>query len=402
VHLLALGKAAPAMAAAAVDWLGAQGRAPAGGIVIAPQGGAPAPLSLVTADHPVPAAASRRAADALGTAVAAIAPDDVVWVLLSGGASSLIAAPVEGVTDAELGALWRSLLESGLDIHAMNAVRRRFTRWGGGRLAAALAGHRIDVDAISDVPGDDVATIGSGPCAPDPTTITDVEQLLESAGLLSHISPRLRTLLRAPAPPLLTPGPGHPAFARVRTRIIASNDDAVRAAAFHAQSLGWSVGTPQRLTGAAASMGERLAGRVMDAPGEGGAPVCIVGGGETTVVLAGAASPAATPAADERLGGRCQELALAAARVLAERGIGGRAAILAAGTDGRDGPTDAAGAIVDESTWRRIADAGRDPAADLARHTSYAALDAAGALLRTGPTGTNVMDLAVGVRIPPA
>jgi hydroxypyruvate reductase len=408
VHVVALGKAAPAMADAALRWLEDGRRTASGGIVVAPPGAAPADrgesgagvLVRVGGDHPIPGAASRRAAAALAGVVDRVGAGDAVLVLLSGGTSSLVGAPVAGVSEADLDALWRLLLESGLDIHAMNAVRRRFTRWGGGRLAVALAGRPVDVLAISDVPGDDPADIGSGPCAADPLTTADVEGLLHSAGLLPRLPPALVTLLREAPPALRTPGRGDPATAAVRTRIVASNRDAVRAAAAHARALGWNVQeAASPLTGDAAATGARTAAALLqtarDHAGARSGRVCLVAGGETTVALGGrgiADDDAAPP------GGRCQELALAAARVMAGAAAGPGAALLAAGTDGRDGPTDAAGAVIDGDTWQAIRAAGRDPARDLAMHDSYAALDAAGALLRTGATGTNVMDLVIAAR----
>jgi hydroxypyruvate reductase len=328
-----------------------------------------------------------------------VVPGDAVVVLLSGGTSSLVGAPVAGVSEADLDALWRLLLESGLDIHTMNAVRRRFTRWGGGRLAVALAGRSVDVLAISDVPGDDPADIGSGPCAADPLTAADVERLLGAAGLLPRLPPALVALLRDPTPALRTPGRSHPAIAAVRTRIVASNRDAVRAAAAHARGLGWKVRAASApLTGDARAAGARTAAGLLhtalDGAGVHSETVCIVAGGETTVAL----GPRGIEDDAAPHGGRCQELALAAARVLAGSGAGPAAALLAAGTDGRDGPTDAAGAVVDGDTWQAIRAAGRDPARDLAMHDSYPALDAAAALLRTGATGTNVMDLVIAAR----
>jgi glycerate-2-kinase len=296
--------------------------------------------------------------------------------------------------------VWRLLLESGLDIHAMNAVRRRFTRWGGGRLALALAGRAVDVLAISDVPGDDPATIGSGPCAADPLTPADVARLLQDADLLGRLPPAIAGMLRDAPDAVVTTTPGHAALARVRTRIIASNGDAVRGAAARARELGWETRiVSEPLTGPAAAAGARVAAALLLGGGTGeaspAAPRCLIAGGETTVALGDAAGcgGSAAPA-----GGRCQELALAAARVLAGAGTGGGTALLAAGTDGRDGPTDAAGAVVDGHTWHAVRAAGRDPAADLVCHESYAALGATGALLRTGPTGTNVMDVVIGVR----
>jgi glycerate-2-kinase len=192
-----------------------------------------------------------------------------------------------------------------------------------------------------------------------------------------------------------TPKPGDQAFSRVTLDLIASNRLALEAAAARAAELGLSpvvIETPiaGEASAAGASIGSRLlndcAEVLVPQPKRGAGPACIIWGGETTVSLG--EHPTG-------LGGRCQELALAAARVLSRPQS--TATLLAAGTDGRDGPTDAAGAIVDGGTWRAISSAGRDPARDLAAHDSYHALDAAGALLRPGLTGTNVMDIVIGI-----
>lgn len=394
--ILALGKAAGPMARAAVETLAGWGTEPAGGVVVAPAF-EPAPhraLTAVRGDHPEPGEGSLAAARALGEAAALVSPDHEVWVLLSGGATSLLAAPVDGLSPEELRALYALLLGSGLDITAMNRIRKRFSRWGGGRLAQALAPARVRVFAVSDVIGDDLASIGSGPCVPDPTTAAEVRRLLEAAGLWDRIPGAARRSLLASesGETAETPKPGDRAFAEVTLELIASNRLAVEAAARRAVELGLDpevVDTP--LAGEAAAAGAHIAAALLqhydrpDNPQRSGRR-CLIWGGETTVTL-GDAQPG--------LGGRCQELALSAARVLA--GAPDEVALLAAGTDGRDGPTDAAGAVVDGGTWAAIAAAGRDPIRDLAAHDAYHALDAARALLRTGLTGTNVMDIVIGL-----
>ena len=322
-----------------------------------------------------------------------MAPDDEVWVLLSGGASSLLAAPVDGITPAELTALYALLLGSGLDITAMNRIRKRFSRWGGGRLAQALAPARVRVFVVSDVIGDDLAAIGSGPCVPDPTTAGDVRRLLQDARLWDRIPQSARRIVTASesGETAETPKPGDAAFARVTLELIASNRLALEAAAKRAAELGLApVMAETPLAGEASTAGASVAATLLQHCGPPGVPQpaarCFIWGGETTVTL-GDAPPG--------LGGRCQELALAAARALegARTGVG----LLAAGTDGRDGPTDAAGAIVHGGTWRAMIEAGRDPARDLGAHDAYRALDAAGALLKVGLTGTNVMDVVIGL-----
>jgi glycerate 2-kinase len=389
--IIALGKAAQPMAEAAVRVLADRGQSPSGGLVVAPEA-APRPHASITGivgDHPEPGAGSLAAADALDRLVQQVPPGDAVWVLLSGGTTSLIGAPQPGIGVDELKALYTQLLRSGLDIKAMNRVRKRFTRWGAGRLARGLAQARVRCYIVSDVVGDYLAAIGSGPCVPDTSTAREVREALVQAGLWDGLAPSLKRHLdeveRGGIPE--TPKPRDPAFAGVETTLIASNRLALEAAGRHARGLGLAaeiVETP--LVGEAAAVGARIAAQLV-AGDHGDRPTrCLIAGGETTVTFTdqGAGS-----------GGRSQELALAAARSL--RGLPPPVALLAAGTDGRDGPTDAAGALVDGSTWDRIAGAGRDPQRDLYHHDSYAALAAADALIKTGPTGTNVMDVVIGV-----
>jgi hydroxypyruvate reductase len=395
--ILALGKAAFPMARAAVETLTSWGQEPAGGVIVGPASEAPPHrgLGVVRGDHPEPGPGSLAAAEAVGDATTRIAAGDEVWVLLSGGASSLLAAPVPGLTPDELTALYRLLLGSGLDITAMNRIRKRFSRWGGGRLAAALAPARVLVFVVSDVIGDDLASIASGPCVPDPSTAAEVRRSLEEAGLWHRLPDAARRLVLAveSGETAETPKPGDQAFARVSLELIASNRLALEAAARRAAELGLAPKVAETpLAGEAWATGASVAAMLLQHCGRRDIPQpatptrCLIWGGETTVTL-GDAPPG--------LGGRCQELALSAAHALdgARAGI----ALLAAGTDGRDGPTDAAGAIVDGTTWHAAAAAGRDPARDLAAHDAYRSLEAAGALLKVGLTGTNVMDVVIGV-----
>jgi hydroxypyruvate reductase len=385
------------MARAAVETLTSWDQQPAGGVIVGPADEAPPHrgLRVVRGDHPEPGPGSLAAAEALGEAAARVAPDDEVWVLLSGGASSLLAAPVAGLAPGELTAIYRRLLGSGLDITAMNRIRKRFSRWGGGRLAAALAPARVLVFVVSDVIGDDLASIASGPCVPDPSTAADVRRSLEEAGLWNRLPDAARRLVLAAesGKTAETPKPGDQAFARVTLELIASNRLALEAAARRAAELGLATEVAETpLAGEAWATGASVAATLLQHCGRRDIPQpatptrCLIWGGETTVTL-GDAPPG--------LGGRCQELALAAARTM--DGAGPGIALLAAGTDGRDGPTDAAGAIVDGETWRAAAALGRDPARDLAAHDAYRSLEAAGALLKVGLTGTNVMDVVIGV-----
>ncbi len=397
VWVLALGKAALPMATTAVEVLRSRGRDPEGGLIVAPsEGNSPHPgVELVKGDHPEPGPGSLAAAEALGAMAGRVGPADEVWLLLSGGTTSLIGAPEPGVTPAELTAIYTLLLGSGLDIAAMNRIRKRFSRWGGGKLARVLAPARVRVYIVSDVIGDDLAAIGSGPCVPDPTTAEDVRGLLEGVALWSKIPESARAAVSSAVSGKTpeTPKPGDQAFARVTFELVASNRLALEAVARRATELGLAprvVDTP--LAGEASTTGAKVAARLLNncvrltIPQPSRSRVCLIWGGETTVTLGD--SPTGR-------GGRSQELALAAAREL--DGVANGMALLAAGTDGRDGPTDAAGAVVDGTTWAGIKMRGRDPARDLAKHDAYPALESVGALIKPGLTGTNVMDIVIGI-----
>ena len=389
-RVLAIGKAAAPMARTAAAWLGARGIRPAAGLVVAPDSATAAGLPVITGDHPWPGAGSAAAAEAIATFCRATPPDSDVWLLLSGGASSLMAGPESDLTLEDLRTAYDQLLASGLDIGAMNLVRKRLTRWGGGKLAAALAQARVSQFLISDVPGDALDAIGSGPAVPDTGTAGRALDIIDRAGLRSTlprpVMRRLDSMAAGEIPDL--PSADAPAFARVTTVLVATNRTAIEAGAELGRSLGWRVQVEDvPLDGEAARAGVRLAEILLAAPA-GPTPWLLVAGGETPVTL---------PPGTNGTGGRCQELALAAANLL-RTGPANRA-LLAAGTDGRDGPTDAAGALVDSGTWRRISDQRLDPMRALEEHNAYPALQASGDLLKTGPTGTNVGDIVVGLVI---
>jgi len=381
-RIIALGKAALPMANAATRWQLRSGDAPVATLVVCQSGtaGPSSGLTLMHADHPVPGPQSVTAAAALGHIASGLAPADRVLLLLSGGTSSLVGAPISSVSLKSLQQIFRMLLASGLDIHAANLVRKRFLAWGAGRLASALMPARTTALAISDVMGDEPATIGSGPVSPDPATAESVAKLLSDAALQlpADALAALTAMRRGDRPE--TPKPGAPCFEKVTYQIIASNQLALGAAANTARACGFDCATvPGGLSGEASTTGQVLARRLLDMPT--GTRRAFVAGGETTVTLGSSSGT----------GGRSQELALAAARVLdGSRNV----LLLAAGTDGHDGASGNAGGIVDGETWRRI------PGADalLAKHDSGTALAQAGALLGTGPTGTNVMDLVIGFR----
>ena len=410
--LFAFGKGAHAMAAAGAAALQRSLHAIAGGVIVAPTL-LKSPYATVTSlagDHPLPGRSSFTAAQRIGDSAKGMRGDDVAVVLVSGGASSLIAAPLRGLTEADVGQLFELLLGSGLDIRDMNAIRKRFTRWGAGRLALALSPARTHVLVVSDVPGDDPADVGSGCCAPDAHTVHDVIKLMQKAGVYTRVAPAMRDYLTSVSRGVTpeTPKRTHPSFAHVSTQVIGTNRLALDAVVARAAEVGAQVArSASPIAGDAAQCGEMIADTLLDRARR-GVTGGVVWGGETTVQLALASRTSAYPRVDPRMdvagpgipptGGRCQELILAASRRLADAGeIGQRITLLAAGTDGRDGPTDAAGAFADAGVWGAVERGGRDPVLALARHESHLALDAAGALLRRGPTGTNVMDVVIGM-----
>jgi glycerate 2-kinase len=397
VWVFAFGKAAQPMATAACASLLRAMHSIIGGVVVGPEAGVAPPyptLTYVRGDHPIPG----RNSFAAGAKIADVTPgrrsNDVAVVLISGGTSSLIGAPLRGMNESDLSLLYELLLGSGLDIVETNAVRKRFSRWGAGRLALALAPAATHCLAISDVPDDDLSVIGSGPCVPDATTVKDVTGILQRANLMTRISQTYRDYLtsvtRGSTPE--TPTKAHPAFAHVSARVIGNNGLALAGvgAAAHDRSLTVDI-AEARTSGEAARVGETMARALIAARANGGSGRCMVWGGETTVTVA---AHGGRPSG----GGRCQELALAAARILHEAGDNAAGiTLLAAGTDGRDGATDAAGAIVDSTTWTAIAGGGRDPAQALASHESHGALRAANALIARRETGTNVNDVVIGL-----
>jgi len=388
VVVVGAGKGAAGLAAAVEATLGAS---VAGGVVIVPAGCERplARIALAVGGHPVP---DRRSAAATARLLAAIAgaPGSPVLVLLTGGASSLLVAPAEGLTLADKRRTNALLLASGACIGEMNVVRKHLSAVKGGRLAEHLAGHRAATLVVSDVPGDDVSVIASGPTVGDPTTYADACRILAAHDLEGRVPARvLGHLERGMAGTVAeTPKPGTPTLERMPTIVLASNATARAGTVAAARHRGFRliVNVRRPLTGATADAASAFAARIRrcQATLRGSLPALLVAGGETTVQVGTRAGR----------GGRNQEFALEVARVLA-----GRAgwALLSAGTDGIDGPTDAAGAFADGTTLARAARAGRSIADALARHDAFPLLDALGDLYRTGPTGTNVADLKLAL-----
>jgi hydroxypyruvate reductase len=379
LYLIAVGKAACAMARGALDALGREAIRDA--FVATKRGLAESlPWPVHEAGHPLPDAASLAAGAALEQFVRQLPERAFVLALLSGGASAIVERLPPGVGLEDLRQIQTWLLGSGLDIRAMNAVRRRFSCLKGGGLVRLLSPRAVlRVLAISDVPGDDPAVIGSGPFTPLAEDPPGRGMLAE---LEAELPPFLRAWLARLPPP---PPPASGALPAVHFEIVANNVEARRAAAAAGRAAGYRVAAaaedPDLVQGDAIEAGMRLGGELLAAP----PGVLHIWGGETTVRL---------PPHPGR-GGRCQSLALAAALTLAGR----PAVFLAAGTDGQDGPTDVAGALVDGQSVARGTAAGLDAQQALARADAGRFLAASGDLVQTGPTGTNVMDLMLGFRI---
>jgi glycerate-2-kinase len=383
------GKAAAGMGLAAEEVLAARITS---GVLALPRGENPSfrALTPVAAGHPLPDEGSERAARAVLALLAAADRETLVVFLLSGGASALLAAPAAGITLADKRAATERLLGAGAPIAGLNAVRKHLSAVKGGRLAAAAHPAAVLTLALSDVPGDDPGVIGSGPTAADPSTFADALAVIERhGGRAGFPGPALAVLESgAGGGAGETPKPGDPRLARSELRVIGGNATALAAAAETAAALGWPAEVAAApVLGEAGKAGRRLAGAALHAQAALAARGrrCLLSGGETTVFVRGAGR-----------GGRSQELALAFAIAVAGRpGI----ELLSAGTDGRDGPTDAAGAVVDGATVPRASALGLDAAAFLERndsHSFFSELErrAGGrVLLRTGATGTNVADL---------
>ncbi len=341
------------------------------------------------AGHPVPDEAGRRAADEVEAVAHSLGPDDLLLLLVSGGASALLPAPAEGLTLDDKARTTSALLRAGATITELNAVRKHLSRLKGGGLARAAAPARIACLALSDVVGDDPSTIASGLAAPDPTTYQTALEVLERKGIRQTVPASIRRHLEAGArgerPE--TPKPGDRLFRRVAFVVVGSNRLSVAAAAREARRQGLRpLVLTTRLEGEAGEVARALAAMLRECVEEGRPappPVCLLAGGETTVTVKGGGR-----------GGRNQELVLTAAQPLAAFPVAAVIASLA--TDGIDGNSDAAGGVADDRTLARARELGlAPPSAFLGENDSGSFLGPLGDLIVTGPTGTNVMDLTV-------
>jgi glycerate 2-kinase len=387
VWVFGAGKAAAAMGRAIERILG---RYLCGGVIATKYGhGLPLKiLEVVEAGHPLPDANSLRSAERIiAFADSHIQAEDLVLCLFSGGASALLVSPSEGITLQDKLVCTRLLLEHGADIHQLNAVRKHLSDIKGGGLARLLTPARIAVLVLSDVVGDDLATIASGPLAPDPTTFADCVEILSKLGLLGQVPAGIKRRMELGAAGRIaeTPKEGDPIFRGIESFIVGSNAQACTAAAQAARRLGYHVQVlTSRLEGdnrEAARFHMSVAGEIVFQQRPLRRPACIISGGETTVKVAG-----------KGWGGRNQEFALHCVRSLA--GLAAPCLVASLGTDGTDGPTDAAGAFADNSTLLRSMKYGsRFLEESLSNNDSHTFFDRLGDLIITGPTRTNVMDL---------
>ncbi len=387
IFALCIGKAAVSMAAVLEKKLG---RLLTRGIVVTKHGhtrGTLARMEVYEAGHPIPDEAGLKASLIVAQCLRELNARDLLVIAVSGGASALLPAPTPGLTLAEKQATTNLLLQCGADIGELNTVRKHLSFLKGGRLAALAYPATVIGLLLSDVIGDPLDVIGSGLTAPDPTTFEDAMAVLGSYKLLPRLPKPVRRHLEAGRAGTLpeTPKPGDSIFQNVHNVVIGSNRLALEAARIQAKALGYRCSIlTSMLTGEtreAAAVHAAILSEVQRFGSPLTPPACLLSGGETTVTVRGTGR-----------GGRNQEFALAAA--IALDGLGD-AVMLSLGTDGTDGPTDAAGAIATGSTVRRALEAGLSPQRHLAENNSYPLFEALGDLIRTGATGTNVMDIQV-------
>jgi glycerate 2-kinase len=342
-------------------------------------------IRLNECGHPVPDEAGVQGAQEIGNIAAKAGEDDLLICLISGGGSALLPFPAQPVTLAEKQDTTQLLLRSGANIHEINTVRKHISSIKGGQLAALAWPAQVLSLILSDVIGDDLDVIGSGPTAPDSSAFLDALAVLEKFGLTNLVPPPVSERIRAGVAGEIPETPK--SLERVQNLIVGSNQLALDAAAGAARGLGYRPlilsSFIEGETRDVAKVHAAIAKEVLSSGRPVKRPACVISGGETTVTIKG-----------NGLGGRNQEFALAAAMDIAA--ISG-VLMLSGGTDGSDGPTNAAGALCDGTTIARAEKLGLNAADFLARNDSYHFFEPLGDLIRTGPTGTNVMDVRLAL-----
>lgn len=395
VRMVGMGKAAMAMTGEVERRIEDQ---VADGVVVVPKGypesfpvefHEPSRIDVVEGGHPLPSEGSAQGARRILDFAEGSGGDDLLLVLVSGGGTALSTLPADGLELSDLKTTYRLLLESGMDIHAANAVRKHLAAVGGGQLAQHAEPAEVTSLIVSDVVGDNISVIASGPTAPDSSSYEDAIRALYRFDLWHDIPDGVRSHLtegvRGKRPE--TPGPEAVCFESVTNTLLGNNGTALRAAAEAAEARGYRVRrVVEGVEGEARDVGTRHAEQILgDEPQE---PSCWLWGGETTVTVTG-----------EGTGGRNQEVALGAAIELdgADRDL----VFLSGGTDGIDGPTDAAGAWANPETVEQARTTGCEVQQHLTDNDAYPLFDAIDQLIRTGPTHTNVMDVQIGLSRPP-
>jgi len=383
ITLIGFGKAACAMAKAALEIIPSD-LLNGNGMVVTHYGNRVplAGIQVLGAGHPLPDNSGLSAAHRLAGLVTAARPGDLVLVLVSGGGSALIPYPAPPITLAEEIAATDLLLASGATINQINCVRKHLSVLKGGGLAK-LAAADLHALILSDVIGDDLASIASGPTVPDKSTYADAIAVLKQFGSWDRLPDSVKRHLTQGQAGLIpeTPKPGDPVFRNTGHSLIGGNAISINAMLDCAQGLGYCTEVYSRdFCGEARIAADKLARHAKQS----GKPTALLAGGETTVTVKGTG-----------LGGRNQELALAFALAAEKYQLTGSWVLLSGGTDGRDGPTDAAGGLVDNGSLGRVRQAGLEPLALLDNNDAYHALETSGDLLLTGATGTNVADLQI-------
>ena len=394
IYLAGMGKASMAMASVIEQQLGALLTE---GIAVVPEGYRetlpdffvlPRRVTILEGGHPLPTEASVRAGRSILDMAAKAGQDDLLILLISGGGSALCTQFAGSISLDDARETYRLLLEGGANIREANTVRKHFSLIGGGRLAQTAYPASVLALVVSDVVGDDLSVIASGPVVPDESTFADAGEVIRRYGLWDQLPVAVRQHLQAGLSDgsLENPKVGSPVFDRVKVELIGTNRTALEAARQEAIRLGYTtLVTHEPVQGEAREVAKRLIRSVRDHKNE--APFCLLWGGETTVTIRG-----------KGRGGRNQELALAAAIELEKETR--PVVFLSGGTDGIDGPTPAAGAIATSTTVREARALGLDPLRYLEDNDAYAFFERLDSLVVTGPTHTNVMDLQICLVLP--